>query len=857
MDMSRQSVGLVLMVVCALSCSKDEPTKTTQPDEEIAALGPDAPDAVTTDAMTTLPCPAPPAKKGQARTRTIGCAADVPNGRLAAGRVGDYVLENAMARFVVRAGAEGEAVVGVVGGNVVDAVRIGPDGKQSGVDGLREWVPVVQMFLVSPEKIETGKDGDVAFVRVTGPLVPFPTVQSFLAFTKPDADVMHEYRLAPDTAVLQIVTSVKPRKKQLDSLIIGDATFWGGAMALYRPTSGDPDSGFKPPQSVSLIGISPQRASKSMIPAAIGFQGKISTLDAGGILAFLQPPKPVPLEGSIFKRHLVVGGNNAVSLADAMATAAKLSGAKHGTLKGKVSDTWSDVRVEVLDAKKRPLTLCDVASDGAFSCPVPVAGRFARAVWLGNGASQAGGRGQHTESKPFTVSAANTATVDLQAPKPARVVVAARTTTGEKIPFQAMFIPGGTLGAIGTRHFVDTDGDATFLLPPGEWQVWIHHGPEWTAHTEKLVTTAEKSTKVAASLQHVVNTDGWVSCDTHIHAEHSSDSEVPNRERVMDAIAAGIDYAVATDHDYVTDYTPWLKDAGLAKMITVASGVEVSTTKLGHHCVWPLAPNPDKAGAGAIAWHKKDAIALAAAIRSNDPKRVHQCNHPRGSQSYFEGIKFDPATTDKSLLSFDSIEVINGSRVDDTETVLKDWFGLLDRGISPTAVGTSDAHGLKRSVGAARTLAWVGFDEAGSPRDRQGGFTAADADDAIKESKAVASTGPMLVLELLAGEVTKTIGETLTGAKGEVTARVVAQAPDWMHLGTLHLYRNGAEVMTKNLANTPTKAGLRKATVSFQAPAATKPGWWSAVLRPPAKQTLAPIQSRPPWAITNPVMETP
>jgi len=859
--------ALVLVAAFALAaCSDDEDAA----DSADSGDQPEVVDVAEDDAAATedaedkdagpLPCPAPAAAPGVSRARTLKCKEELPTGGMAGARVGDYVLENAMARFVVRAGPAGEAVVGLVGGNVVDAVRLGPDGKQLGVDSLREWVPIVAMFLVSPDKIEalSEDDGKTGVVRVSGKLVPFPTVHAFLSLEAPEAEVFNEYRLRADSTALEVRTVIKPTAGKLTTVLVGDAVFLGGSVGLYRPTSGAPDSGLQAPAKTNLIGIAPMRADPGLIPGAIGFAGTVSTLDAGGILAFIQPNAPVPEAGRTVVRRLVVGGDGGASLAAAMATASANPGG-HGVVSGKVVGMQPGVKVELLDAKDRPLTRCTPDQAGAFKCPAPLAAAAARAIRVGNGEGQVGGRGQHgpkATAKVMPKGGGAPPKLELEAPALAKLHITVKSAAGAGIPFQARLIPQAKIASYGQRVFIDGDGDATFLLPSGAWKVWLHHGPEWSAHSETITISAAKTGEINATLSHVVDTTGWIAADTHIHAEHSADSEVPNRERILDAIAVGLDYAVATDHDYVTDYQPWLKAAGVSAKITVASGVEVSTAALGHHCLWPVAIDKDKSGNGAPNWHGKDAAQLMSLLGQDD-KQVHQLNHARGSQSYFVGISFDPGKTEDKLLTFDAIELINGKRIDDTEEVIGDWFGLLDRGLRPSATGTSDSHVLDSGVGSARTWVRLGKAKDGKGRDRQGKFTAAQADAAILAGHTVASTGPLMVLELMAGEVTRTVGETLKGAKGQVTARVTVKAPEWMPLGKVSIFRNAAEVHVADISKAPVKDGARVVTVQVSAPAAIKPGWWSAVLRPIPGTARPPIQWREVWAVSSPVSEAP
>lgn len=798
-------------------------------------------------------CPPPPTASGMARARALGCDADLPTGPLVVARVGDLVLENRLARFVIRSGATGEAIVGLTGGNVVDAVRLGADGAQLGHDSLREWVPIVGMHVLAPDAVEVVEDPSDAVVRVRGKLEPFQIVHAYLPLELPPVDVEHEYRLAPDSAVLEIRTRVVPHPGKKDASIVGDASFWGGRVGLFRPGGGDTETGTTPKENAAVLGLAPLRADANLIPAAIGFEKGLSTVDAGGILAFIQPPGAIPAEGKTFVRRLALAADAPASLADAMAAAASLSGGKTAKLQGTVQGHGPGVEVELLDAESKPLTRCAVDAAGAFACPAPDATRFARARWVGNGEGQGGGRGQEGATVP--VAWPPSAAVALVAPTPGKIAVQVRDPDGKGVPFQAVLLPGKDVAAAGDRVFVDGDGDATFLVPPGTWTVWLNHGPEWTAHSEQVEAKPGATATVAATLSHVVDSTGWIAADTHIHAEHSSDSDVPNRERILDAVAAGLDYAVATDHDYVTDYTPFVQAAGLTGKITVASGVEVSTAKYGHHGVWPMPPDPKQAGNGPPVWYGKDAAQLCATIRGGEQSRIHQVNHPRGSQSYFEGIALAPGKTDANVLTFDAVELLNGKRIDDTEDVLVDWFGLLGAGHRFAATGTSDAHGLSSGAGNARSYIFLGGKD-GKPRDVQGVFTGPEADAAIRAGATVASTGPLVAISL-AGEVTVTAGQTLQGAKGTVRLHVVVQAPEWMPLGPLSIFRNGEELHVTDLAGVKAVDGLRRAEVEFAAPAATKAGWWTAVLRPDPSAKRPPIQARPVWAVCSPVYESP
>ena len=107
---------------------------------------------------------------GKARARRIKDAADLIRGPLAHGRVGDYLLENGTARFVVQdAGQRDFHSVGQYGGNLIDAERVG----RPGMDNFFEIQPALNIETVvnaqSVTILNDGQDGTAALVETCGP----------------------------------------------------------------------------------------------------------------------------------------------------------------------------------------------------------------------------------------------------------------------------------------------------------------------------------------------------------------------------------------------------------------------------------------------------------------------------------------------------------------------------------------------------------------------------------------------------------------------------------------------------------------------------------------------------------------
>ncbi|MEZ4265488.1 MAG: CehA/McbA family metallohydrolase [Myxococcota bacterium] len=822
-------VGAALTAACGGEATQAADASSPDADAVDGAVDSSGGDSLP-DALTCAP-PAPAA--GAVRARALACADDLPQGPHIAAVPGDLVLENARARFVVRAQREGYALLGLPGGHLVDAVRLA-GGAQAGDDALRELAVTVDFWVLAPDSVavvEDGSDG-TARVRVEGRLAAFPLVQSVLPLPEPDVHVVHEYVLRPDSPVLEILTLLTPRDPGPGpGVILADVSLWGAGVRLYIPSLGADEL----PTSVSgaVLGLAPSRADATTPAYAIATDAARTLVDASGIKAFLFPDTPVLADGTTAIRRFAVGGFDGADLASAMAAVSGEGEPADIRARGEVTGAFSGVEVEALDPSGAPLTLCAV-TDGRFDCPLPAGATQLVATWRGDGNGDVSLPAQWA-GEPVAIAQSGETVLTAN---PARVEVSARDPDGAPVPFR---LDAWSTTADDERTFVDADGDATFLLPPGTWEIFVHHGPRWSRHTETLTLAPGQTQQVSAALRKVVEAPGWVAIDTHVHAEDSTDSEAAHAHRFAAALAEDLVAYVATDHDFVTDPAPWLAAAGLSERLSVAPGVEVSTTSLGHFNVWPVVRDTTRAGQGAPDWDGLDAPALLARLRAAVGKGpgqgIIQLNHPRfGGAAYFNAIGFDAATVDPALLDFDAMELVNGIGHSDTPKVLEDWFSLLNRGIRITGTGASDVHGAGEPMGLPGTLVRPGPD--------------ADLWEALRQGRAVVSAGPWLTLEIADedGRVAA-IGDTLSQPEGQPTLTAVLEAPDWLPLGRLQLYVSGVRLLDEDVSQVPAVDGRRRVLRTLSLPAKTD-AWCVAVHVPGA--TPRPGLRRPPWAITNP-----
>lgn len=151
-----------------------------------------------------------------------------------------------------------------------------------------------------------------------------------------------------------------------------------------------------------------------------------------------------------------------------------------------------------------------------------------------------------------------------------------------------------------------------------------------------------------------------------------------------------------------------------------------------------------------------------------------------------------PAGTDTTALSFDAIEVQNGPGISGYQNVRADWFSLLRQGIHKTGTAVADSH---------RVI----LENAGFPRS----YVASSTDDpsqvdedafthAVKSMKVVGSSGVFvhfLVVDLLTGAL-RGLGETAAIPGEEALAVIAVQAPPWVPVEEVRLFKNGELVET-------------------------------------------------------------
>src|SRR5262249_35991817 len=134
-------------------------------------------------------------------------------------------------------------------------------------------------------------------------------------------------------------------------------------------------------------------------------------------------------------------------------------------------------------------------------------------------------------------------------------------------------------------------------------------------------------------LHRVVDTAGWVVADTHVHSRNSIDSAMTLDERVVSLAAEGVEVPISTDHNYVTDFGPYVARNDLTKWLHPITGVEMTTLESGHYNGYPLRYDIGPITHGSFEWARRTPAQIFDDLRGlgrdGPDQTIVQVNHPR------------------------------------------------------------------------------------------------------------------------------------------------------------------------------------------------------------------------------------
>jgi len=774
-------------------------------------------------AVDTACTPAAPAA-GAVRAKWVACTDELPPGRLVSGRVGDLLIENARIKVIIRGFGEGNYLMGTKAGGIVDAAHAG------GEDLLKEIIPVFELnggafdeFVIT----EAGDDGPAEIV-VRGPIEAIPLVHAAI-FTQPVGAIAEQhYILEPDSDALKISTILYPDGGE-GAIEVGDAFFFGGRLNTFAPGRGELEGStnleiLASSGTTTSLGYTYESSIIQWLDIASAKIGRGPTRTLGN-------PEPVD-------RWLIVGDGSASSVTGP-------AWALRGVATGSLQVTWPGGS----DAGSVADDQVDIVVDEVDGTPV-TRGRARVTQTVDPLALPAGTYTVHTESpawevgesRQVTVTAGETASLEL--PDPTTGTLALTVTDvngGGPLPARVHLSRAGDDRIL----YSGADGTLTVGLPPGDWTLVVSRGMEYDAFTASPVTIVDRAVHpVAATLERVVDTSGWIAVDTHLHSEMSLDSQIPLEDRLLACAAEGVEMPISTDHDYVTDYAPVVADLGLGDFVAPQIGCETSSIVWGHVNSWPLRPEADKAGRNPFPWYEISPAEVFTMMRGRPDDPVIQLNHPYAASSgNLALVDFDPdtleATRDPTQLglpadtnlsdwNFDAVEVANDLEDEVFQSAFEAWLALAAGGHPAAATGSSDSHGKSSFAGKSRTYVYVG---PGNDDPTQ--VVAADVDAAIKARKVVVAQGVFVVASIVdPGTSQPAAPGEMVDLSGHATAdlHIKVQAPPWLPTDRIYVYAGRELVSTIDLDDADTAVVRYDDTVTL--PVGSSDGMFVVAVQP-------------------------
>ncbi len=824
--------------------------------------------------------------RAQASLARAAGAADLPGGPSAQGQAGDWVLRNGSVAIVVDDIPHPHGFA-TSGGNLLDASTV-TGGLFDNNDRLSS---VFTMFndqfgragvYTAASVVNAGGGAANAVLRVSG----YDATNSALL-------VQTDYSLPPSGRVLTITTTLTNNTgAAITNLPVGDAIQWGltAHFAPLRPCrvssatcvpDGTDIGGLTVTAVPFLAGLGgsssgegfaaltvPGDEGKLLVPAAAGAASSYGVTNSAGSLSgpsgstwtdpdygFLSVAAGA---SASYSRYFIVGDGSVAAISDA---ALALAGTATGTLSGTVTETGTGAAISGAQVMIFQ-TACTGTTAKSYTIGLTnSAGQYSANLPAGTYGVMVGAVGRNSSAcSTVTISPPTAQTWNFVLSQQAVVNWTITNGLGGSLPVKLSFRgSGGTADPVfgaasdlnGGYSILSATGSGTNVIPPGTYTVTVSRGLEYETLVQSITAAPGTPVSVTGSLARSVDTTGWMSGDFHLHMKNSPDSGIPLASRAIGAAAEGLEIAVPTDHDYITDLQAAINLQGLQNWVVAKPGDEVTTNDWGHFNGYPLTINSaDPNGRNGAISHAQLPAQIFAGLRADPLNPVVQVNHPRaGGLGYFDQTQINPVTGASSdpdfSADFDAVEVFNGKRISQIGSVLNDWYHLLNLGRKVTAMGNTDSHQVfGQEMGYPRNFLRLGYDAPAS-------LTNADLVAAVKNHRVVLTNGPFVTIDTPAGS---RVGDQETNLAATVNVHVRVQAPSWLNVDTLTLVVNGAVAQTVPIAST-TAAVKYDATLPVSI---TKDSWIVATVS--GSQDLAPVipwqygtTAVTPFALTNPI----
>ena len=343
--------------------------------------------------------------------------------------------------------------------------------------------------------------------------------------------------------------------------------------------------------------------------------------------------------------------------------------------------------------------------------------------------------------------------------------------------------------------FYTAFGKGQVELPAGTYTIYASRGMEYSIDKKKIKFKKDAVVEQTWIIKREINPAGYVSSDLHMHTTNS-DGHCSEEERVTSLIGEGVEFAAATDHNFVTDLQPAVMKLGVSLYITTCPGNELSTN-VGHFNIFPLPANTKPfdnkpKNANILFGYRDDFLGPV----------INLVNHPRyQALDYFGLLNLEPVTSEVSSplfsYNFEAMEIMNetigwglltGSA--NLISVWDEWFNFLNKGFRVTGIGNSDSHVL-----LSMPVGWP-CNYIASSTENPAELDPYALAESIVQHKVSVSRG--VFVNMTVNEKWP-IGSDVIDTDGAVDVKVEVMAPSWVQVDKVILYGNAREIWSDEI----------------------------------------------------------
>lgn len=183
--------------------------------------------------------------------------------------------------------------------------------------------------------------------------------------------------------------------------------------------------------------------------------------------------------------------------------------------------------------------------------------------------------------------AADVATAALEFPAAATVVLDVRDPASQGLPCKVefrgrdptpdpFFFPDTGSVEVRNLRYLAT-GTGTQILPPGGYDVIVSRGPEYDHVVRPIDVASGSSQTLAVTLERKLDTRGWMSADLGNRSTKSHSRSLADPVgRVLNLAAEHVEFAPATEDDFIFNYQPLVESLGLDRFLRSCAGIHLT-----------------------------------------------------------------------------------------------------------------------------------------------------------------------------------------------------------------------------------------------------------------------------------------